>query len=141
MGFLTEAEKEAIVRAINRAEIRTSGEIRVHVENRISNDPFDRAEEIFERLKMHHTKERNGVLIYLAVKDRKFIIMGDSGIDRVVPKDFWSKIRDTMAILFHQGQFVEGICTGITLAGKALARYFPCQHDDVNELPNEVSES
>ncbi|HHZ19173.1 MAG TPA: TPM domain-containing protein [Firmicutes bacterium] len=140
MGFFTAAEIAKIVQAIKQAESRTSGEIRVHVENRAGDDVFDRAEEIFERLKMHQVKERNGVLIYLAVKDRKFVILGDSGIDRVVPKDFWAEIRDTMAGMFRKRQFVEGICTGIGLAGEALAHYFPHRRDDAAELPREIQE-
>ena len=88
---------------------------------------------------MHNTQERNGVLFYLAVKERKFTILGDEGINNKVPDDFWEGIKNIMTAEFSQERFVSGLTKSITLAGDALAEYFPYRHDDVNELANEVS--
>lgn len=140
MGLLTAQDKDQIVQAIEAAERRTSGEIRVHVERTSGPEPLERAAEVFERLGMAHTKERNGVLIYLATIDRVFAIIGDLGINEAVPDDFWDEIRNGMEEAFRCGHFTEGICQGIQRAGEALAEYFPYQSDDVNEICNSVSE-
>ncbi|HEX2954560.1 MAG TPA: TPM domain-containing protein [Bacillota bacterium] len=140
MAFFTVKDKDAIVKAIEEAEAKTSGEIRVHVEKRAGKEPLHRAQEVFQRLGMHQTKERNGVLIYLVPGERRFAILGDEGIHRAVPDGFWDGIRAVMEAEFRQGHFREGVCQGVRMAGEALATYFPHQKDDKNELTNEISE-
>jgi len=137
--FFSKEQKEDIVLAIKNAELDTSGEIRVHVENSCKGDPKDQAAYIFEKLEMHKTDLRNGVLFYLAVKNRKFAILGDVGINKVVPENFWDKIRDTMLEYFREDKFAEGLENGIYMAGQQLKKHFPYQKDDVNELSDEIS--
>jgi uncharacterized membrane protein len=133
-------EKAQITAAIQAAETRTSGEIQVHIENHCKADVLDRAAEVFETLKMYQTKDRNGVLIYLAVLDHKFAILGDKGINSVVPKDFWEVTKDVMTSHFRQGKFTQGLIEGIHLAGEQLRDHFPYdQTGDTNELSDEVS--
>ncbi|MBD1263072.1 TPM domain-containing protein [Maribacter polysiphoniae] len=139
--FLTAEEEQEIVQAIVDAEKNTSGEIRVHLEPHTKKDLLDRAKEVFHSLKMDNTKEENGVLIYVAVNDKKFAIYGDRGIDKVVPEDFWDTTRDTIASHFKDGRFKQGLIEGILNAGKELERHFPWQHGDVNELSNEISKN
>ena len=88
---------------------------------------------------MHETAERNGVLFYLAVKDRKFAIIGDEGINQKVPLDFWDHIKSDMSRSFKEGLFTEGLCNAIKEAGKQLKAHFPYSHDDKNELSDEIS--
>ena len=133
-NFFTANEKEDITLAIKNAELDTSGEIRVHVEDKCKGDVKDRAAYIFGKLEMHKTEQRNGVLFYLAVKNRRFAILGDIGINKVVPENFWDNIRDDMLNYFREDQFAEGLVNGITEAGKQLKEHFPFQTDDVNEL-------
>ncbi len=137
--FLSEAEEQEIVQAILKAERNTSGEIRVHIEAHTRIDHFDRAKEVFHLLKMDNTKDENGVLIYVAVNDRKFVIYGDKGIDKVTPDNFWETTRDTIQAQFKSGNYKKGIMQGILSAGKELEMHFPWNHDDKNELSNEVS--
>jgi len=137
--FFTIEEKQAITNAIGEAETNTSGEIRLHVENRCKIDVLDRAAYIFGKLNMQETAQRNGVLFYLAVDDRKFAIIGDSGINKVVPVNFWDEIKGTMLALFKEGKFSEGLTTGIRMAGEQLKTNFPYQTDDINELSDEIS--
>ncbi|TFV95810.1 TPM domain-containing protein [Algoriphagus kandeliae] len=137
--FSTE-DREQIIQAIVGAEKVTSGEIQVHIENHCRIEVLDRAAEVFETLKMYQTKDRNGVLFYLAVEDHKFAVLGDAGINQVVPVDFWEQIKNRMAELFSKGQFTQGLIEGIESAGKALSEHFPHQGDaDENELPDEIS--
>ncbi len=138
--FFSSKEKERIIAAIEEAEKCTSGEIRVHVESGSGKDPMARAKEVFEKLGMVKTELRNGVLIYLAAKERRFAIIGDQGIDRVVPANFWEETKEQMGIFFKEGRFTDGVCYGIKSAGEHLAAHFPCQRNDVNELSNEISE-
>jgi len=138
--FFSRAEKRCITAAIAVAEGRTAGEIRVHVESGSGGDPAVRAQQVFTALGMDRTEVRNGVLIYLAVRERRFAIIGDSGIDRVVPAGFWEETKETMAGYFRAGRFVEGVCHGIESVGGHLAAYFPRLAGDVNELADEVSE-
>ncbi|TCL62052.1 TLP18.3/Psb32/MOLO-1 phosphatase superfamily protein [Hydrogenispora ethanolica] len=138
--FFSPQEKERIMAAIGQAEKATSGEIRVHVENGGGGDPMDRAKHVFTQLGMAGTALRNGVLIYLAVSDRKFAIIGDAGIDAVVPEHFWEETKEAMRRQFREGHFAEGVCQGILSVGEHLRKNFPCRADDVNELTNEISE-
>ncbi len=137
--FLTAVAEKEIVETILEAEKETSGEIRVHIERSSKTDPYERAREVFHMLKMDNTKEDNGVLIYVAVEDKKFVIYGDKGINAVVPADFWNKTKDLMEVAFKRGEFKEGIIKGIQSAGKELRGHFPYRRGDHNELTNEVS--
>lgn len=138
-NFFTKEEKEDIVLAIKSAELDTSGEIRVHVEEKCEGDARDQAAYLFKKLEMHKTEQRNGVMFYLALKNRKFAILGDVGINRLVPENFWDEIRDGMLEYFRENRFADGLVEGITKAGKQLKDHFPYQRNDVNELPDEIS--
>lgn len=124
---------------VQNAELQTSGEIRVHIEETCKVDVLDRAAFIFRKLGMTKTELRNGVLIYIAIKNRKFAIIGDAGINSKVPADFWDKTKNIMFDNFRDGFFTEGLCQAVMLAGEQLKRHFPHQRDDINELPDEVS--
>jgi uncharacterized membrane protein len=137
--FLGKEKEKLIKEAIERAEHQTSGEIRVHIESRCREAVLDRTAWLFKKLKMHETKERNGVLIYLSVNDRKFAIIGDTGINKVVPEGFWNDIKVMMTDHFVRGEFATGLINGIEKAGEHLKQYFPWQEDDINELSNEIS--
>jgi uncharacterized membrane protein len=137
--FFSKKDQQLIIQAIQDAEKNTSGEIRVHLEAKCRGDVMDRAAFIFEKLKMHETELRNGVLFYLALDNQKFAILGDAGINEVTPDDFWDEIKDEMLTLFKESKFREGLVRGIGMAGDALKNYFPYQSDDVNELSDEIS--
>lgn len=138
-GLFSKEEQQAIVEAIKEAELNTSGEIRVHIESHCKIDSCDRAAYIFNYLGMCKTKERNGVLFYLAVKSRKFAVIGDSGIDAKVPDGFWDSVKASLASDFAKGDFAGGLIRGIRMAGESLKKYFPYSSDDVNEQPDEIS--
>jgi uncharacterized membrane protein len=138
--FFTDEEKKSITDAIKRAEKNTSGEVRLHVENTCSSkNVMDRAAEVFAILKMHKTELRNGVLFYLAVKDKKFAILGDGGINAVVAPTFWDEIKLGMVDKFKQNKFSEALIEAIETAGNQLKTHFPYQTDDVNELSDDIS--
>ncbi len=137
--FFSAEDQEKIVNAILNAELDTSGEIRVHIETFCKADVLDRAAFLFKKLKMDKTELRNGVLFYLAVKSRKFAILGDVGINQVVPENFWDDIKVMMGKKFSENQFTEGLTLGILEAGKHLKKKFPHHSDDINELPDEIS--
>src|SRR5690554_4993836 len=139
VNIFTQDQKNEIINAIKEAELNTSGEIRVHIEKECPEDVLDRAAFIFEKLKMHKTKLRNGVLFYLAVKDRKFAILGDAGINARVPEGFWDEVKELMVAHFKNGELAKGLEEGIKMAGEQLKTYFPWQKDDVNELSDEIS--
>lgn len=138
-NFFTFEEKDLISEAIQVAEKNTSGEIRIHIEGKCKEDVLDRASYIFEKLEMHKTELRNGVLFYLAVQDHKFAILGDAGINQVTAEDFWEDIKSTMLGHFKEGNFTAGLAEGIKMAGEQLKKHFPYQDDDVNELSDEIS--
>lgn len=137
--FLTKAEEQEIVQAIVEAEKNTSGEIRVHLEEHSDKDPLVRAQEVFFSLNMQETKARNGVLIYVGVKDKHLAIIGDEGINKVVATDFWDCTKDVIITNFKEANYKEGLVEGVLRAGEQLKKYFPFQSDDTNELPNEIS--
>lgn len=137
--FLSEAEQDEVVEAIQAAEKETSGEIRVHLDRSAKGNIDRKAVAIFRWLKMHKTAARNGVLVYIAVEDQQFAIIGDQGINQAVPEGFWDSTRDKMTRAFKQGLFAQGIVAGIREAGIQLRAHFPYQSDDVNELPDDIS--
>lgn len=137
--FFTREQQEAIVRAIGEAEHATSGEIRVHIETSCKADVLDEAAWLFRKLGMQKTADRNGVLIYLAIKERKFAIIGDTGINSVVPLGFWDEIRDHMKQRFSENRFTEALTEGIIMAGHQLKEHFPHTRDDVNEIADTIS--
>ena len=138
-SFFTPTQEEQILQAIKTAEERTSGEIRVHIESRCKKEPMDRAVELFYSLGMETTKQRNGVLIYIATSDHKLAIIGDSGINEVVPAGFWNNALDFMRASFKKDLFLTGICGAIELVGEQLLSYFPYEANDSNELSNDIS--
>lgn len=137
--FFSKEEREDILLAIKGAELDTSGEIRVHVEAKCKGDAKEKAAYLFKKLEMHKTELRNGVLFYLALQNRKFAILGDVGINRVVPENFWDDIRDRMLNHFRENHFADGLIEGITLAGQQLKKHFPYKKNDENELPDDIS--
>lgn len=138
-NFFTKEQQEDIRLAILNAELDTSGEIRVHIENTCTGDALDRALAVFNKLEMDKTENRNGVLIYLAVKNRKFAIIGDKAIHEVVTENYWDSTKNMMLNHFRENQFTEGLVAAITETGKKLKKYFPYQSNDVNELSDEIS--
>jgi len=138
-AFLSDQEEKEIVNSIRQAEQNTSGEIRVHFEKSLNQDPIKRAEELFYQLEMDKTQFKNGVLFYVAVDDHKFAIIGDEGIDKVVPDDFWVSIKDEVINEFVKGNHSKGLIMGILHAGEKLKEYFPFEDKDGNELSDEIS--
>jgi uncharacterized membrane protein len=138
-SFFSKEQQAQILAAVREAEMETSGEIRVHIESKLKGDVLDRAAWLFKKLGMHKTAERNGVLFYLAVSDRKFAILGDAGINAKVPTGFWDDISELLKNNFKDGKFTEGLSEGIFLAGEHLKIHFPHRKDDINELPDEIS--
>ncbi len=136
---LSEKERRLILEAIAKAEKNTSGEIRLFVEDVCGENVLDRAAYIFDKLGMQKTKDRNGVLFYLAFESRQFAILGDAGIHAIVKDDFWHDIKAKMRNYFTEGDFVKGLTIGIEMTGKALKENFPYQKDDRNELSDEIA--
>lgn len=138
-SFFTREEQIQIRDAIKEAESETSGEIRVHIETKLSGNILDRAAWIFRHIMMHETEGRNGVLFYLAVRNKEFAIIGDGGINSKVPENFWDKAKNIVQKHFRTGKYAEGLIEGILMAGNQLKEHFPHSKDDKNELPDEIS--
>jgi len=139
MSIFSEKEQQLISQAVESAERFTSGEIRICVEKTCSEAVLDRAATYFKKLGMDKTAQRNGVLIYVATQDHQFAIIGDAGINKLVPHDFWDSTKDAMLNYFKEGDMAGGIIAGIKIAGEQLQTFFPYLDGDVNELPNEIS--
>jgi uncharacterized membrane protein len=137
-SFFNETDKAFVVEAIRQAELSASGEIKVFIEDHCGNGPLERVRAIFEELRMHQTSKRNGVLIYLAVADRKFVIWGDEGINKVVGPHYWENIRDRMREYFKARRFADGIVEAVRSVGEVLAKYFPRAEGETNELTDEI---
>ncbi|RYY64092.1 MAG: TPM domain-containing protein [Chitinophagaceae bacterium] len=138
--FFSEAQKAQLVQAIQSAERRTSGEVRVYVESHCSYvDAIDRAKEVFASLKMYETELRNATLVYIAVKDRQAAVFGDAGIHEKVGLHYWQETIGGMLREFRAEHLADGICVGISRLGEALQAYFPYDAStDKNELPDDI---
>ena len=141
-AFLNALDHERIVKAIAQAEACSRAEVRVHVSNQAVADPQKAAAAQFEKLGMTRTAERNGVLIYVAPRSRKFAILGDSGIHQSCGHSFWQDVAAAMEADFRAGRFTDGIVKGVARAGEALGTHFPRAEGvcDINELKDEVTE-
>ena len=138
--FFTEEEKLQIIEVVRNAEKKTSGEVRVFVENRCSYmDAIDRAKEIFVELKMYETVDRNAVLVYVAMKDHQLAVFGDEGIHSKLGNEYWQAEVRKMISRFNKENYAEGIKEVVTDIGEALTRLFPYNKDtDKNELPDDI---
>ena len=137
--LLTAEQQETVVTAVRLAEKGTSGEIRIHIDEDCKGDPVKRAEAVFVKLGMHKTEQRNGVLIYLACNSKVFAIIGDKGINDIVPEGFWNDVAIRMSSHFREGDFTGGLSQACHMVGEKLKDYFPYQENDINELPDEIS--
>ncbi len=139
-ALFTKEESQAIVQAIRESERMTSGEVRVFVESKCRfMDPVDRAGEIFFKLKMDQTDDRNGVLVYIAVKDHQLAIFGDEGIHKKVGQEFWIKEVKRMTDSFIKENYAEGVRQCVIEIGQVLHQHFPYNNDtDKNELPDDI---
>lgn len=137
--MFSESECKVIEKAIEDAELNCSGEMRVHIDKKCDGDIVEAAVRVFNQLSMHKTELRNGVLFYFAYESRKFAVIGDVGIDKKVPKNFWDDVAAEMQAKFREGEFVDGLCNGVRRCGEKLQEFFPHQKDDVNELTNAIS--
>lgn len=138
-GFLTESEEKEVVDSIANAEKLTSGEIRLHIENRCKKDPIERAKEVFAQLNMQNTKQRNAILVYIALIDHKLVIWGDEGIHVQVGQSFWDSEVEQLVRAFKEKAFKTGLVQTITQIGSKLGELFPYQDDDTDELDNTIS--
>ena len=138
-SFLTTQQEQQIILAIQEAEKGTSGEIRVHIEKNTEKPTLERAKEVFLYLKMDQTKQRNAVLFYVAVESKQFAIIGDTGIDKVTPDNFWNEDMKLVTTLFSQNNNREALVQGINKVGEKLKQFFPHQSDDTNELSDTIS--
>lgn len=137
--FLSQTEQQEIILAIQQAERNTSGEIRIHIEKDPKKDSFDRATEVFDFLRMENTQERNAVLFYVAIDTRDLVILGDIGINDVVPPNFWESTKDAIINRFKEDNHKQGLIDGVLTAGKQLKEHFPYKKGKGNELPDEIS--
>jgi uncharacterized membrane protein len=137
--FFSPEQQSQLIQAIREAEKNTSGEVRVHLDKTCNGDPYKRAIQVFEKLKMHKTAQRNGVLFYLSIEDHKLAIIGDQGINDKVPMGFWDETFALMVQFFKEDQILEGLIRGVSMAGEQLSTYFPYQKNDQNELSDELS--
>ena len=138
-SFLNEKEINDLAVIISKAELLTSGEIRLHLEEKCQIDTEARALEVFYSLNMGNTKLKNAVLLYISYGDQKFAICGDKGIHENVSNRFWKSLRNSLRRSFEKKDFFNGISVTIMECGRQLRTYFPYQHDDINELENHVS--
>ncbi len=139
--FFSAEESAKISNAIEQAEKRSSGEIRVHLQKKSKGDAFEAAKRIFEKIGMTKTAERNGVLFFISLQDKQFVLLGDKGIDEKVPANFWQSVKDLVLEKFKEEKYVEALVAGIEECGKKLADHFPYQKNDQDELSNEVTYS
>jgi uncharacterized membrane protein len=137
--FFSPEEKEDIDIAIKNAELDSSCEIRVHVENICEGDVMKRANEVFLMLEIHKPRQRNGILFYLAIQNRKFAVIGDTGVNEVVPEHFWELINMNLRNHLRESDFTHGICESILMLGEELKKHFPYNKGDMNELPDAIS--
>jgi len=137
--ILSPEQEKKVVMAIQKAELNTSGEIRIHIETSCTSDIYSKCIDTFSKLNMYKTQQRNGVLIYVAFQSKSFAVYGDRGINEVVKNNFWESTKNTIQAHFQKGNYQEGLIEGVTEIGKQLKQFFPVSDNDINELSDTIS--
>lgn len=137
--LLTDEQEQRIIKQIQQAEKKTSGEIRVHIENQCSGDALTRAARIFHELGMDETEQQNGVLIYIACDDHKAAVYAGKGIHKQVEDHFWNDVLQVLIEHFKKEEYEEGIADAVQIVGKKLTEMYPYERGDVNELRDDIS--
>ncbi len=137
--FLSSTERERVKAAVRAAEARTSGEIRIHLDDAVVDEVMDRAAFVFTELEMHRTQDRNGALIYVSVSQHRAAVIGDIGIYEKLPHGFWNDTLHVMLQEFKKGQYCDGLCLGVERLGEQMRAHFPYERGDKNELSDDIS--
>lgn len=137
--LLNNKQEQHLIKVINKTEKQTSAEIRIHIEEKCSDDALEKAAKVFHELGMNHTAQKNGVLIYVASEDRKAAIFGGEGIHNKVEDAYWDQVLNSLLTRFKDDAFVEGLEEAVQQVGQKLSNFFPHQKGDVDELSNEIS--
>ena len=137
--LLSSTDEERLIKAIHSAESKTSGEVRVHIEATCDGDALEACKKMFGTLNMHQTKNRNGILFFLAIKSRSFAVWGDEGIHKKVTEEFWEGITECTIGYFKRHDLISGLEKAVEMCGEQLQHHFPLEHDDKDELSNEIS--
>lgn len=137
--LVSQADEVRLIKAIQLAELKTSGEVRVHIEKTCKGDALEECKKQFAKLNMHQTKDRNGILFFLAINSKSFAVWGDEGIHQKVSDEFWKSITDCAIDYFKQNDLLTGLEKAIEMCGEKLKLHFPIEADDKNELSNEIS--
>ena len=135
---MEKAEVQKIVEAIRKAELLTSGEIRVYIAKHCKEDALEKASKVFQKLKMHNTALRNAVLIFVCPADHRAAIIGDKGINNIIEADFWDNTLNELITYCSKDLITEGICKAVDKVGNLIKQKYPYQEGDINELENEV---
>jgi uncharacterized membrane protein len=139
--FLNQLDHSRIVSAIRLAEAKTSGQIRVYIQRgELDGEALPDAKARFKQLGMEKTLERNGILIFVAPRARKFAVVGDEGVHAKCGDEFWNHLVESMRAHFVNSKFTDALVEAIDETGKLLARYFPRTSAAQNELPDEIVE-
>ena len=138
-NFFSDIESEQLVNKISELEQKTESEIRIHIEDVCEESAFDRAVEVFQKLGMQKTKDKTGILIYLATQDKKMAVLGDKGINEKLENNFWDSIIEKMKVKFQTQGVSSGLELGLELIGQKLIEYFPERGTPSNQLPNDIS--
>src|SRR5438552_3520483 len=140
--FLRKLEHDRIVAAIQAAELKSSGQIRVHIQRgELKGDALPAAQKKFHALKMHHARHRNAVLIFVAPRAHKFAVVGDQAIHEKCGDGLWRRIVEKMREHFRTEKFTDALVDAIQEIGVVLTEHFPRIREDGNDLPNEITET
>jgi uncharacterized membrane protein len=139
--FLNKLEHDRIVRAIQEAESKSSGQIRVYIQRgKLDVDPLPKAHRKFHQMGMQKTNEHNAVLVFVAPRARKLAVVGDRAIHEKCGEEFWHEVVDRMRDHFREEKFTQALVEAITEIGNMLAAHFPRRSISSNELPDEIIE-
>ncbi|MDH6252265.1 putative membrane protein [Chryseobacterium sp. H1D6B] len=137
--FLTNHQLASLVEAIQSAEEHSTGEIRVHIDASTEHHIAETAFEVFKKLNMNKTAERNAVLFHVNFEKKYLTIIGDVGIHEKVNQSYWDHLHDYITSEFAKGNYYKALKSAILETGLELKKYFPQIGESHNELSNEIT--
>jgi putative membrane protein len=100
----------------------------------------ERARSAFLENGLARTHGRTGILLFVALLERRVVVLADAGIHGVLdPGESWEEVVELALEGLRSGRAVQGLEAAIGRCGEILVHHFPVSPErNTDELPNAV---
>ena len=98
----------------------------------------DQAFQEFFRAKLHETRGRTGVLLFVSLLEHRVVVMADEGIAARLPAGVWEETVQSVLSRIARGRLADGLAEGIERIGALLAEHAPRGPESGNQVPDRI---